>query len=105
MLPAQFAKTGSVSAAVENTFDGKHPCAMCKTAEALRESQAAANPQEPVRPKSEQDKQLTKHLTSVHLQGLRLPARSYRFSRVCFEAEALVYVRKEKPATPPPDFC
>ena len=31
-----YSRTGSVTAAVEKTFDGKHPCAMCKKIAAQR---------------------------------------------------------------------
>lgn len=37
-----YSRTGSVTAAVEKTFDGKHPCAMCKKIAAQRTSDEKA---------------------------------------------------------------
>jgi hypothetical protein len=37
-----FSRTGSVTAAVEKTFDGKHPCAMCKKIAAQRTQEESA---------------------------------------------------------------
>lgn len=34
-----FSKTGSLTEAVEKTFDGKHPCAMCKKLSSARASE------------------------------------------------------------------
>lgn len=47
MLPAQLAQTGSVSQAVENTFDGEHACPMCKIASAKRETEQQQSPDAP----------------------------------------------------------
>jgi hypothetical protein len=37
-----YSRTGSVTAAVEKTFDGKHPCAMCKKIAAQRSHEEKA---------------------------------------------------------------
>ena len=37
-----FSKTGSLTEAVEKTFDGKHPCAMCKKLSNARASEEKA---------------------------------------------------------------
>lgn len=37
-----YSRTGSVTAAVEKTFDGKHPCAMCKRLAAQRSHEQKA---------------------------------------------------------------
>lgn len=37
MIPSELIATGSLSQAVENTFDGQHPCKMCEMASAFRE--------------------------------------------------------------------
>lgn len=57
MLPAQLAKTGSVSQAVENTFDGEHACSMCEIAAAKRESEQQPSPEAPAPKKPAKEKQ------------------------------------------------
>lgn len=39
MLPDQYQKTGSVTVAIENTFDGEHACEFCKAAERMRKAE------------------------------------------------------------------
>ncbi len=48
MIPDQLDKTGNIVAAIENTFDGNHPCPMCKLAAELRPAE-----QEPEQPGSD----------------------------------------------------
>ncbi|MFC5049831.1 hypothetical protein ACFPK9_04295 [Rubritalea spongiae] len=57
MLPTQLAKTGSVSQAVENTFDGKHACSMCEIAAAKREAEQQPAPEAPAPKEQVKEKQ------------------------------------------------
>lgn len=38
MVPKEIIATGSLQQGVKNTFDGEHPCPLCKAAEELRSS-------------------------------------------------------------------
>lgn len=39
MLGSSYSRTGSVSLAVKETFDGEHPCCLCRKAQAMVEAQ------------------------------------------------------------------
>jgi len=38
MLPSQWGKPGSIVEAVQNTFNGNHPCQFCEFAEIMRQN-------------------------------------------------------------------
>ncbi len=44
MLPSYFVQTGSVQQALSQTFDGDHPCPMCKAVSALKEQEEKNQP-------------------------------------------------------------
>lgn len=45
MLPTQLIETQSMTEAIENTFDGRHPCELCEVAKQMRE--AGGDPAQP----------------------------------------------------------
>ena len=73
-----FSKTGSLTEAVGKTFDGKHPCAMCKKIASARTSEEKA----PVTVKIDKKAEVF-----VSSSGSELPApasRSYKHGSVPF---------------------
>lgn len=102
MIPSELIATGSLSQAVENTFDGEHPCELCKIASAFREmeegereSEEPAAPSSPSKPKE--------ILPLVCVTDFPAWASVRGGSAVCFhEPLAGAGLTRGEPASPPP---
>ena len=97
MLPAQLAKTGSVSQAVENTFDGDHACAMCEIAAAKREAE-----QQPSEAPTQRDKTKEKQpCIALAIKGIKIsPMPKLAYPTVSDDLALSSY--GHHPDTPPP---
>lgn len=99
MIPTQLAKTGSVTEAVKNTFDGEHACPMCELAAAKRKTEDTPAPQSP-----EPEK---KKLKASYTIGRISPIRNYppQLPSFTFPTNSPRYSSlSDSPDTPPPQL-
>ena len=84
---------------LSETFDGEHPCAMCKMVnEGVKNEQAPGDSQTP--PAKAKELKLTLSLVSV--PNFVFPSKTpQNWSTISSTA----LVRHERPLTPPPQFC
>lgn len=85
-----YSRDGSVCVAITKTFDGKHPCCLCKAIEAGKKSEK----------KKESSVEIKKMEFPPYVADapLILPARPPLFPRVDSAARSIF----QKPLTPPP---
>lgn len=50
MLCKTYSRTGNMQVAVTETFDGEHPCCLCRKAQAMAQEQQSQQPQVPGKP-------------------------------------------------------
>ena len=93
-MAVQFSKTDTLTTALGKTFDGKHPCSLCKIVQNGRE-------------KSDSPKQAS--TGKVEIKNLSLwqnelsPAQPTLLITLCYpDADASVAPRADAPPTPPP---
>jgi hypothetical protein len=86
-----YSRDASLSTALEQTFDGKHPCAMCKLIESARQS---ANGQELQEPSVKRDSMFCETYAS-----LRFDASGFRFP---VDGPSTYPSRTDPPPVPPP---
>ena len=102
MLPSQISQSSSVEEGISNTFDGDHPCGLCKIAEHIRENEAG----EPA-PKGGEQKQVSKKVTETWFLVACLQPRFSEVSREGFgnttpdQLGNIVYLGV---STPPPQW-
>ena len=85
-----YSKQSSVGAALEKTFDGAHPCTLCKNVAKGRGEEQ----------KQRSEKQLT-HFEAVLMDGAGLPARVVAEWKYC-PCNGVLLERVVAPPTPPP---
>lgn len=104
MIPVQFVESGSVEDAIENTFSGDHPCAMCEIAaqRRLSEVEALKSSSDPILPeKSKLEVKTSSLISPVFRKIVIISMKNDRFllpSAQYFAAQLVI-----SPATPPPD--
>ncbi len=106
MIPDQLDKTGNIVAAIENTFDGNHPCPMCKLAAELRP--AEQEPEQPGSDKpnnrdSERKKSADPYYFSNYHCSAKITLKAIMPIRTNCYIEHLLS-RSIKVETPPPQF-
>ena len=96
IMLVEYSLDNSFTQAVEMTFDGKHPCALCRK---IQEHQEGKQTQQSITPT--RDVMVLFHEKTVLRLGpeetISLPQRGHD--------PALVVVRGQKPAVPPPRHC
>lgn len=101
MIPTQLAKTGSVTEAVENTFDGEHACPMCEIAAVKREAESSQ--QDEPSPSQPEKKKAKAAYTLSFLPSFKLYApASNTFPYP--QGSPKYSSRSGSPDTPPPQF-
>ena len=102
MIPTQLVETGSVAQAVEKTFSGDYPCAMCELAavKARAEKKSESQPLAPG-PKDEKQAPLVLFPSSCPRTTV-YPPREILLS--CREAVTAPVSFSVLPETPPPDL-
>ncbi len=96
MLHDYTQRTGSVAVAVEQTFDGQHPCELCREIATAK----AKEPQEnPTVPKAKDDAKVKALVADSLLRPLVRLAAETCFPRAASESGPS---RTEPPPTPPP---
>ena len=103
MLRDYTLKTGSVAAAVEQTFDGQHPCELCLQIAAAKQQEAKARSDEQKPSSEQQTAKAEKNDKALPLEQDCLLAQA---SATCLRWEARDDLgapsRTERPPTPPP---
>lgn len=101
MIPTQLAETGSITEAVENTFDGNHACPMCEIAAAKREVETE-DPASPDQPQPDKKKAKSAYtLCSFSSFPVYTPERSsFSFP----ENSPYLSGQSASPDTPPPQL-
>ncbi len=96
MLHDYSQRTGSVAAAVEQTFDGQHPCALCREIQAAKSGE---HKQSPATPAAKDDAKVKARLAEAALPPFVPIAQEISFpSTRSVEGPN----RAEPPPTPPP---
>ena len=96
MLHDYSQQTGSIAVAVEQTFDGQHPCELCQKIQAVKAKERRETPPAP----GMQDDAKVKALVAASV----LPAFVRTTGNVCFPRAVFAagVSRAEQPPTPPP---
>ena len=97
MLHGYSQRTGSLTVAVEQTFDGRHPCALCRGIEAAKSKEHKGGP---VLPGAKADAKVKAPVSDPSL----LPAVRVAVTERIFPAVivAVAISRDDAPPTPPP---
>lgn len=102
MIPTQLVETGSVQEAVQKTFSGDFPCAMCELA-ALKAETEKKNDSQPLAPNSQDGKQAPLVLFSAPSpRTIVCPPREMLTIRQIKTTVPASF--SEAPETPPPDL-
>ena len=88
--------TGSIAAAVEQTFDGQHPCELCQEIQAAK---AKEHKDPPTAPSTKDDAKVKALLADSVLPAFMCMTEDVSFPRAVFASSAS---RAEQPPTPPP---
>lgn len=96
MLHDYAQRTGSVAVAVEQTFDGQHPCALCRDIAAAK---AREHTQNPTAPKAKDDTKVKALVADSLVNPMILVVTEIRFPRAVPDFGPS---RTEQPPTPPP---
>ena len=91
----QYAQQDGLGAALEKTFDGNHPCALCKKLAANTESEQKKSSPQPSKPKPKLELELLAVEAPVHL--FSSPSVPLHHTRTTAEAS-----RSDEPPKPPP---
>ncbi len=101
MIPTQLKETGSLSQAVENTFDGDHPCGFCHAAEKLQ-LEESPEPDSPSPSQKDLKKPVAKDVLVSALRRTRAPRVYGQFQRLSWEHSIPSASLSERPPLPPP---
>ena len=96
MLHDYTQRTGSVAVAVEQTFDGAHPCELCRE---IATAKVKEHKQSPAAPKAKDDAKVKALVPDSPLRPLVLTAAAISFARAVSDCGP---GRTEAPPTPPP---
>ena len=96
MLHDYSQRNGSIAAAVEQTFDGQHPCALCQE---IQVAKAKERKETPTAPSAQDDARVKALLAHSVLPAFVRTTEDVSFPRAVFAANAS---RAEPPPTPPP---
>ena len=96
MLHAHAQRGDGLAAAAEQTFDGQHPCALCRDIQAAKAKERQRNP---VTPDAKKDAKAKALLTDVAFCPADRMAEALSFPRA---AASFAPSRIEPPPTPPP---
>ena len=96
MLHSYSQRSGSVAVAVEQTFDGQHPCELCQQIQA---GKAKEHKESPTAPATKDDAKVKAMVANSVLPSLARTAAAISFPRAAFAPGSS---RAEPPPTPPP---
>ena len=96
MLHSYSQRSGSVAVAVEQTFDGQHPCELCQQ---IRAGRAKEHKESPTAPTTKDDAKVKALVADPVLPALARTAGAISFPRAVFVPASS---RAEQPPTPPP---
>ena len=96
MLHRYSQQTGSVAVAVEQTFDGQHPCELCQE---IQVAKAKEHKESPTAPTTKDDAKVKASLSNSALSASARTVEAISFPRAVFAPGSS---RAEQPPTPPP---
>lgn len=91
----KYSRDASLSVAIAKTFDGRHPCALCKLVDGAEKTPAPAKPATP-------GKDLQLKIDCLVETEVNAPVVFASSSRSSEEESSQAFARAERPQTPPP---